>query len=88
MAEQELQVILLSSPLTTLARPLARSLAPSPSRKGGMGGGRRPSHGARARRRPGGAESSRIVAMGRHRAESGGLGRPQVTFSHGAEFFH
>lgn len=86
MAEQELQVILLSSPLTTLARSLARS---RPHLAGKVGwGGRRPSHGARARRRPGGAESSRIVAMGRHRAESGGLGRPQVTFSHGAEFFH
>lgn len=84
MAEQELQVILLFRPPSPLS--LARPLAPSPSRKGGIRRG--PSHEARARRRPGGAESSWIVAMGSHRAESGGLGRPQVTFSQGAEFFH
>lgn len=83
MAEQELQVILLFRPPAPLS--LARAPAPSPSRKGGTRGA---SHGARARRRPRGAESSRIVAMGGHRAESGGLGRPQVTFSQGAEFFH
>lgn len=85
MAEQELQVILLFRPPSPLS--LARPLAPSPSRKGGIRGGA--PHmgpelgGGRAARSP-----SRIVAMGSHRAESGGLGRPQVTFSQGAEFFH
>lgn len=76
MAEQELQVILLSSPLTTLARSLARS-RPHLAGKVGWGGGGGPhmgpalGGGPAARSPPGSwqwADTERKVAdLGGHR---------------------